>query len=74
MLVGTRVLQLTTDTGVVEVPVRIFQRNLESLTLTSAPSLVFRYIGFGGRMFAVPLVVPHTGWVRYWNTADTVLP
>lgn len=56
------------------VPVRIFQRNLESLTLTSAPSLVFRYIGFGGRMFAVPLVVPHTGWVRYWNTADTVLP
>ena len=55
-------------------PIRIYEENFKKLTVTTTPSMVFRYLGFGGRMFAVPFVVPQTGWIRYWEKPSIPLP
>jgi len=54
--------------------IRIYGENFRNLRLTATPSMVFRYLGFGGRMFAVPFVIPQTGWTRYWKTQSVPLP
>jgi hypothetical protein len=54
--------------------IRIYEENFKNLRVTTTPSMVFRYLGFGGRMFAVPFVVPQTGWIRYWKTPSIPLP
>jgi hypothetical protein len=54
--------------------IRIYSDNLNNTEVTRAPSLVYRLLGFGGRMFAAPFVQPQIGWIRYWNRNDSVLP
>ncbi len=54
--------------------ITIYGQNFKNVQVSSTPSLVFRYLGFGGRMFAVPFVVPQTRWVNYWNTQNVKLP
>lgn len=55
-------------------PIHIYEENFRTLQLTATPTMAFRYLGFGGRMFAVPFVVPHTGWIRYWDSPAVTLP
>jgi hypothetical protein len=54
--------------------ISIHLQNMKDLSVTATPSMVFRFLGFGGRMFAVPFVIPQTGWVQYWQDGKTVLP
>jgi hypothetical protein len=54
--------------------ITVFEKNFEETVVTGTTSMVFRYLGFGGRMFAVPLVIPQTGWVQYWNDEKNTLP
>ncbi|MGE5683243.1 MAG: peptidylprolyl isomerase, partial [Bacillota bacterium] len=51
--------------------------NKELLNSTEAINLnlfAYRYMGFGGKIMAVPLTVPFTEWVEPWLNADTVVP
>lgn len=54
--------------------ITFYEKNFNEVQVTTAPSLVYRYLGFGGRMFAVPFVIPQTGWIKYWNNKDVKLP
>lgn len=54
--------------------IKVYEENFRNLRVSSTPSMVFRYIGFGGRMFAVPFVIPQTGWIRFWDTRNISLP
>ncbi|MHB1049973.1 MAG: peptidylprolyl isomerase [Bacteroidota bacterium] len=54
--------------------IRIDEENFRNLRVTATPSMVFRYLGFGGRMFAVPFVIPQVGWIQYWKTSSVALP
>lgn len=54
--------------------ITFYKHNFDAMKVTAIPSMVFRFLGFGGRMFAVPFVVPHLGWINYWNDKDLKLP
>jgi hypothetical protein len=54
--------------------ITFYEKNFNDVQVTTAPSLVYRYLGFGGRMFAVPFVIPQTGWIKYWDNKDVKLP
>ncbi|MFZ4619940.1 MAG: peptidylprolyl isomerase [Bacteroidota bacterium] len=54
--------------------ITFFEKNFKEVQVTSSPTLVYRYLGFGGRMFAVPFVIPQTGWINYWNNKNVKLP
>lgn len=56
------------------VAITFYKKNFDAMKVTAIPSMVFRFLGFGGRMFAVPFVVPQTGWIRYWNNKELILP
>ena len=51
-----------------------YEKNFKDVQVSSTASLVYRYLGFGGRMFAVPFVTPQTGWINYWQNKDVKLP
>lgn len=57
-----------------DIDITIYEQNVKNVQVSQTPSMVFRYLGFGGRMFAVPFVVPQVGWVNYWNTRNMILP
>ncbi|MFA6440650.1 MAG: hypothetical protein WCX28_15200, partial [Bacteriovoracaceae bacterium] len=54
--------------------ITFFEKNFTETLVSGTNSMVYRYLGFGGRMFAVPFVSPQTGWIRYWNKKDVKLP
>ncbi|MGE5313358.1 MAG: hypothetical protein ACM3Q4_01540 [Acidobacteriota bacterium] len=54
--------------------ITIYEKNLSAVKVTSAPALVYRYLGFGGRMFAVPLTEPNVQWVNFWKRKNLQLP
>lgn len=39
---------------------------LEQIQVTSLPSFGMRYLGFGGKMTAVPLISPNVDWAEQW--------
>ncbi|MBE0538141.1 MAG: peptidyl-prolyl cis-trans isomerase, partial [Ignavibacterium sp.] len=41
--------------------------NLKNITVTSHQSIIYRYLGFGGRILAVPLVNINMEWVPEWQ-------
>ncbi|MBZ0199147.1 MAG: peptidylprolyl isomerase [Ignavibacteriaceae bacterium] len=47
---------------------------LNKLTLTDYQMLAFRYMGFGGRLLAVPLTLPFTEWVAPWLSKEKINP
>lgn len=57
-----------------ETRLTIYEKNLKQLEVTRSPSLVFRFLGFGGRMFAVPFVIPQVGWIQYLKQGSVQLP
>ncbi len=54
--------------------ITFFEENFRDVSVTGTTSMVYRYLGFGGRMFAVPFVVPQTGWINYWKDSQLPLP
>ncbi|MCX6136034.1 MAG: hypothetical protein NTV54_00865, partial [Ignavibacteriales bacterium] len=54
--------------------ISISLKNLDETEVTRAPALVYRMLGFGGRMFAVPFVDPQVKWVDYWDSKSLQLP
>ena len=55
-------------------PISINMKNFEETVVTRTPSLVYRMLGFGGRMFAMPFVDPQVRWVQYWDSKNLQLP
>jgi peptidyl-prolyl cis-trans isomerase C len=39
---------------------------LENIKVTSLPSFGIRYLGFGGKMTAVPIIAPNVDWAEKW--------
>ncbi len=40
--------------------------NLEQIKVTSLPSFGMRFLGFGGKMTAVPIIAPNVDWAEHW--------
>ncbi|MGB8319830.1 MAG: peptidylprolyl isomerase [Ignavibacteriaceae bacterium] len=53
--------------------VKIFSNNLKNVDVTPIQMLTFRYIGFGGKIMAVPTLYPREEWIKYYNK-ENVLP
>ncbi|MCL5268736.1 MAG: peptidylprolyl isomerase [Bacteroidetes bacterium] len=47
--------------------VRIFRQNVLGVEATPFQMLTYRFIGFGGKILAVPQLYPRAGWVRYFR-------
>lgn len=54
--------------------ITFYKENFAKVTVSATPSMVFRYLGFGGRMFAAPFVIPQLGWIKYWHEKNVKLP
>jgi parvulin-like peptidyl-prolyl isomerase len=54
--------------------VEIYRKNLEATELTHIPAMVYRFLGFGGRMFAAPFLDIQLEWINNWDRKDAVLP
>ena len=54
--------------------ITFYEKNFKEIQVSTTPSMVFRVLGFGGRMIAVPFVMPQLGWVNYWHNKDVTLP
>lgn len=39
---------------------------LESIKVTTIPSFAMRFLGFGGKITAVPLIAPNVDWAEQW--------
>ena len=39
---------------------------LDKIVVTTIPSFGIRYLGFGGKMTAVPLIAPNADWADKW--------
>ncbi len=54
--------------------VKIYDDVLNKIPVTNINAIVYRVLGFGGRITAVPLVAPNTDWVKPWLESKKVLP
>ncbi len=54
--------------------VEIYGKNLEATEVTHIPAMVYRFLGFGGRMFAVPFLDIQLEWINNWDRKDAILP
>lgn len=54
--------------------VKIFYPDVRSLKVTPFEMLTFRYIGFGGKILAVPLLYPRERWIEYYRPEKTPVP
>ncbi len=52
----------------------IFEDRLKQLEVSPVPMMTFRFLGFGGRIFAVPFVDPQLDWIGVEPPASEVLP
>ncbi|HAP35134.1 MAG TPA: hypothetical protein DCQ28_04020, partial [Bacteroidetes bacterium] len=54
--------------------ITFYEQNFKDVHVSSTPSMIFRILGFGGRMPAVPFVIPQLGWINYWQNKDIKFP
>lgn len=54
--------------------IEINQELLESLEVTNTTTVFYRYLGFGGRILAVPMTIPNYNWVKPWLEQENLLP
>ncbi len=57
-----------------EQKVKIFLNRLKNIKVTPVEMLTFRYIGFGGKIIAVPSLYPMEDWTKYYNKRGEVIP
>ncbi len=50
--------------------VRIFKNKLLALKVTPFQMLTYRFIGFGGKILAVPELYPRAGWFKYFRSRE----
>lgn len=53
--------------------VKVFWKRVMALQVTPLQMLTFRFMGFGGKILAVPQLYPRAGWVKYFRP-NIVLP
>ncbi len=54
--------------------VKVNEKLLYNLPVTNYNMMVYRYMGFGGRMLAVPLTPTFIEWVEKWQKSEQDLP
>jgi len=54
--------------------VDVYSDRLKKIQVTRVPMMTFRILGFGGRMLAVPFVVPEIDWLGEQAGKETVVP
>ena len=54
--------------------VEINEKLLESLEVTNTTTVFYHYLGFGGRLLAVPMTIPNYNWVKPWLEQETLVP
>ena len=54
--------------------IKIYEDALSTVNATSINSFVYRYLGFGDRITAVPLLPPNTDWVKPWKESIKIVP
>ncbi|MBU1095602.1 MAG: peptidyl-prolyl cis-trans isomerase [Bacteroidetes bacterium] len=54
--------------------VSVDENILNSIKVNDLQMIVYRYMGFGGRIFAVPFTNTFTEWVKKWNDKKQSLP
>jgi hypothetical protein len=47
---------------------------LNSIKVTNLNMFVYRYMGFGGKMTAVPVIAPYVSWYEEWKKINKTLP
>lgn len=47
---------------------------LKSIKVSNLNMFVYRYMGFGGRMTAVPIISPYVSWYEEWKKINKSLP
>jgi parvulin-like peptidyl-prolyl isomerase len=52
----------------------IYADRLKKLEVTTIPMLTYRFLGFGGRMFAVPFVEKQLQWMQEEPPAEIIVP
>jgi len=54
--------------------VKVNEKLLYNMDVVDYNMLVYRYMGFGGRMLAVPLTPTFIEWVEPWQRSQSELP
>lgn len=54
--------------------VRFNYQNVRDLKVSDIQMLTFRYIGFGGKILAVPMLYPREGWIKYYRNERLPVP
>ena len=52
----------------------INEKNLEAVKVVNVPMFTYKYIGFGGRITALPYLGPWYGWVNYMGKKSEPIP
>ncbi len=54
--------------------VKLYPDRLKDVSVTPIQMVTFRYIGFGGKIMAVPSLYPREGWIKEFKKTGNVLP
>ena len=54
--------------------VKIYLNRLSTINVTPIEMLTFRYIGFGGKIMAVPSLYPMEDWAKYYDKKGNIIP
>jgi hypothetical protein len=54
--------------------VKLYLNRLKDLKVTPIEMLTFRYIGFGGKILAVPALYPHEDWIKDFKKHENIIP
>jgi len=54
--------------------VTINEQILNTISVSDLNMFVYRYMGFGGRINAVPMALPFTEWVLPWKESKKLVP
>ena len=54
--------------------VELHLKNLGAVQVTHVPAMVYRFLGFGGRMFATPFLDIQVDWIDKWSKKREVMP
>ena len=53
---------------------RVDENLINSIKVKNFSMLVYKYMGFGGRVLAYPLTIPFVDWVLPWKDSQKILP
>jgi hypothetical protein len=71
---GRRALTLRLASLAKEKGVDVYADRLKALHVSPVPMMTFRILGFGGKMLAVPFVIPELDWLGVDSPGEKVVP